>query len=76
MITLQITTSTRTMTYMLDIPIDDRVELHYDGRCKYCSTDIRTDAIRREAREFCSQKSHNVMYSQKRIADAELASSR
>ena len=44
MITLEITTSTRTQTYFLDLPVTDKIELHY-AECGFCDGTICPSTI-------------------------------
>ena len=60
MISLQITTSTQTITLMVAIPnIDDAIVLNYTG-CGYCDKPIRREVIKTE-RKFCNH-SHQELY--------------
>ena len=76
MLTLTITTSAQTITYMLDVPVNDKIALHYD-ECNYCDTEpVRRERICMDHQEhrFC-KPSHRVSFSQKGIAKLLTATS-
>ena len=72
MLNITITTSMATRTYVLDIPVSDEIQLHYD-QCDFCDKEAtRRESIyvnNRHEHRFCKD-SHRVRYSQKGIGHA------
>lgn len=71
MLNITITTSMQTRTYVLDLPITDDIQLHYD-QCDYCETEsTRRESIfvnHRHEHRFC-RASHRVLFSQYGIGE-------
>ncbi len=69
MLTLTVTTSAGKIEYRLDLPVNDKIELHYD-QCSYCECEtVRRETVyvnNRDEHRFC-RGSHRSSFNQKQL---------
>ncbi len=77
MLTLTVTTSAGKIEYRLDLPVNDKIELHYD-QCDYCdSAAVRREIVhiptKADSYRFCSGY-HRKVFSVKGMAHTSMTS--